>query len=238
MIATVQQMLEFARGPLFRVTFVLMVLGLARLVGLTVYGALRTYALAGDKRLLWPIIRGRTMWALFPFLRLHRTRAVYGVISVVFHLGLIGVPIFLFAHVFLWKQGLGVSWAALPPIVGDVLTIITIVAAVALFVGRVRSPLSRALGRAQDYAWPWLLAVPFISGFLAAHPTWCPAPYNVMLLIHILSAELIFVLIPFSKIAHCVLIPFSQLVSDLGWRFPATAGRDVAKALGKESVPI
>ena len=59
-----------------------------------------------------------------------------------------------------------------------------------------------------------------------------------MMLIHVLSAELIFVLIPFSKVAHCVLIPFSQLVSDLGWRFPATAGRDVAKALGKESVPL
>jgi hypothetical protein len=59
-----------------------------------------------------------------------------------------------------------------------------------------------------------------------------------MMLIHVLSAELIFVLIPFTKIAHCVLIPFSQLVSDLGWRFPSTAGRDVARALGKESVPI
>jgi nitrate reductase gamma subunit len=211
---------------------------LVRLVGLTIYGAFRTYALAGDKRLLWPIIRERTLWALFPFLRLHRTRAVYGVISVVFHLGLIIVPIVLFAHVILWKQGLGVSWPALPPVVADVLTIITIVAAVALFVGRVSSRLSRALDRAQDYAWPWLLAIPFTSGFLAAHPTWCPVPYNVMLLIHILSAELIFVLIPFSKIAHCVLIPFSQLVSDLGWRFPATAGRDVAEALGKESVPI
>ena len=62
--------------------------------------------------------------------------------------------------------------------------------------------------------------------------------YQVMLLIHVLSAELIFVLIPFSKIAHCVLIPFSQLVSDLGWRFPPTAGKDLAKALGKESVPL
>jgi nitrate reductase gamma subunit len=235
---TVEQMLEFARGPLFRITFVLMVLGLARLVGLTLYNILRTYAWAGDKRLLWPVIRQRTLWALFPFLRLHRTRTVYGVISVVFHAGLIIVPIFLFAHVILWKNGLGIAWPTLPSIVADVLTVLTVIASIALFVGRVSSPLSRTLGRAPDYAWPWLLALPFASGFLAAHPAWCPVPYDVMLLIHILSAELIFVLIPFSKIAHCVLIPFSQLVSDMGWHFPASAGRDVAQALGKESAPV
>ncbi len=235
---TVEAMLEFARGPLFRFTFAVMVFGLARLVGLTIYGAIRTYALAGDKRLLWPIIRQRTLWTLFPFSRLGRTRGVYSIISVVFHAGLIIVPIFLFAHIHLWERGLGIRWAALPPRVADVLTVVTVVAALALFAGRVGSPLSRTLSRAQDYAWPWLLMAPFVSGFLASHPTWCPVDYPVMLLIHVLSAELVFVLTPFSKIAHCVLIPFSQLVSDLGWRFPATAGRDVAKALGKESVPI
>ncbi len=235
---TVEPMLEFARGPLFRFAFALMLLGLARLVGLTVYGAVRTYVLAGDKRLQWPIIRQRTSWALVPLFRLHRARAIYSVVSFVFHVGLIIVPIFLFAHVHLWERRIGIVWPVLPPLAADVLTIVTIVAAVALFVGRVGSPLSRALSRAQDYAWPLLLLVPLVSGLLASHPTWCPVDYQVMLLIHILSAELIFVLIPFSKIAHCVLIPFSQLVSDLAWRFPATAGRDVAKALGKESAPI
>ena len=234
----VESMLEFARGPLFRFSFALMVLGLGRLVGLTVYGAIRTYVLAGDKRLLWPIIRQRTLWVLFPFSRLRRTRAVYSVISFAFHVGLIIVAIFLFVHVHLWERGIGIAWPVLPPLAADVLTIVTIVAAVALFVGRVSSPLSRTLSRAQDYAWPWLLMAPLVSGFLASHPTWCPVGYQVMLLIHVLSAELIFVLIPFSKITHCVLIPFSHLVSDLGGRFPATAGRDVAKALGKESVPI
>lgn len=235
---TVESMLTFARGPLFRFTFALMVLGLVRLVLLTVYRAAYTYMRAGDMRLLWPVIRQRTLWWLFPFGRFKRTRAVYSIISFVFHVGLIIVPIFLFAHVYLWKRGIGISWPALPPLAADVLTIITVVAAVALFAGRVGSQVSRTLSRAQDYTWPVLLMVPFVSGFFASHPTWCPVDYHVMLLIHILSAELIFVMIPFSKIAHCVLIPFSQLVSDLGWRFPATAGRDVAKALGKESVPI
>jgi hypothetical protein len=233
-----ESLLEFAQGPLFRFTFALMVLGLIRLVGLTLYGVIRTRMLAGDKRLLWPVIWERTVWALLPFSRLHRSRAVYSITSVLFHIGLLVTPVFLYAHIRLWERGVGLAWPALPPMVADALTLGTIALAAALFAGRVGSPLSRGLSRPQDYAWPWLLAAPFASGFMAAHPTWCPVSYQAMMLAHVLSAELVFVLIPFSKVAHCVLIPFSQLVSDLGWRFPATAGSDVARALGKESVPI
>jgi nitrate reductase gamma subunit len=231
-------MIEFARGPLFRFTFILMLLGLARLFLLTIYGAIRAYMHAGDKRLLWPVIRQRTLWTFLPFTRLYRTRAGYSILSVVFHIGLILVPIFLFAHIHLWQRGLGVSWPALPPVVADVLTIVTIVAALGLLALRVSSQLSRTLSRVQDYGWLLLLVAPFLSGFLASHPAWCPVDYHVMLLIHILSAELIFVLIPFSKIAHCVLLPLSQVVSDLGWRFPASAGKDVCRALNKESTPV
>ncbi len=231
-------MLEFARGPLFRFTFALMVLGLARLVILTIFRSAYAYFMAGDKRLLWHIIRQRTLWWLFPFARFRRTRTAYSVISFVFHVGLIIVPLFLFAHVYLWRRGLGIWLPALPAWLAELLTVVTIVAAIALFAGRVSSKLSRTISGGWDYAWPLILVAPFLSGFLAAHPTVCPVDYQVMLLIHVLSAELIFVLIPFSKIAHCVLVPFSQLVSDLGWRFPATAGKDVAKALGKESAPI
>ena len=235
---TVDSMLEFARGALLRFAFAIMVLGLLRLVLLTLYGALLTYITAGDKRLLWPVIRKRTLWVLFPFSRLHRTRAAYSILSFVFHVGLIIVPVFLFAHVYLWQRGIGISWPVLPPLMADILTILTILAGFALFAARIASPLSRTLSRTQDYAWPVLLVLLLLSGFFASHPAWSPVAYPVMLLIHILSAELIFVLIPFSKPAHCVLIPFSQLVSDLGWRFPATAGRDVCRALGKESTPI
>ncbi|MFH1418162.1 MAG: hypothetical protein ABII12_07765 [Planctomycetota bacterium] len=238
MNVTVESMLEFARGPLFRFAFALMVLGLARLVLLTLYGIVRTYILAGDKRLLWPVIRQRTLWTLFPFSRLHRTRSAYSILSFVFHVGLIVVPIFLFAHVHLWQRGVGISWPVLPALAADVLTILTVVAALALLAARAGSSLSRTLSRAQDYLWPVLLSLAFLSGFLASHPALCPVDYQVMLLIHVLAAELILVLIPFSKIAHCVLLPFSQVVSDLGWHFPATAGKDVCRALGKESTPI
>ncbi len=238
MSETVGTMLDFARGPLFRLTIAVMALGLVRLVLLALYGIVRTYMMAGDKRLPWPVIRQRTLWGMFPFMRLARTRAVYGVVSALFHVGLLIVPVFLFAHIHLWQRGLGISWFALPPIVADILTIMTIVTGLLLFVMRAGSPLSRTLGRFQDYAWPILLVLVFLSGLFASHPTWCPVSYHVTLLIHVLSAEAAFVLMPFSKIAHCVLVPFSPLVSDLGWRFPATAGRDVCKALGKESTPI
>jgi hypothetical protein len=45
-------------------------------------------------------------------------------------------------------------------------------------------------------------------------------------------------MIPFSKLGHIVLLPATQLVSEVGWRFPAESGDDVARALKKENVPI
>lgn len=235
---TLTSLLEFARGPLFRFTFALLVLGCARLVVLTVYNIIKTYLTAGDKAVAWDLVRKRTLWWLFPFARLTRTRSVYSIVSFIWHVGLIITPIFLFGHVHLWKQGTGLAWPTLSNHVADVLTVVTIVAGLWLLVGRIASPLSRTMSRPNDFLWPVLLTIPFLSGLFIRHPSISPMSYQAMMLIHVLSGELIFVLIPFSKVAHCVLMPFSQLVSEMGWRFPATAGRDVARALHKESAPI
>jgi hypothetical protein len=58
------------------------------------------------------------------------------------------------------------------------------------------------------------------------------------MLIHILSADLIFILIPFTKIAHCVLMPFSQIICTLAWKFPPNTDEDIAITLNKKGVPV
>lgn len=231
-------LLEFARGPLFRLTFALMVLGLLRLVGLGVWNVCVAYYRAADKTQNYRLILKRTLRFLLPWEYLRSPRPVYGSIAVVFHVGLIAVPLLLAGHIELWREGVGLYWPALPPLAADVLAILTIVAAGALFVGRLVAAESRAISRKQDVLWPPLLAFVFLTGFLAAHPPICPTSYKAMMLLHVLSAELVFVLIPFTKIAHCVLIPFSHLLADLAWRFPATSGKDVDITLGKEGKPI
>jgi hypothetical protein len=59
-----------------------------------------------------------------------------------------------------------------------------------------------------------------------------------MLLLHMLLGNLALVLTPTTKIAHCVLYPFTQLIFQLGWHFPAESGRHVAVALAKEDEPV
>ena len=97
---------------------------------------------------------------------------------------------------------------------------------------------SRALGRFQDYALPLFIAVPFVSGLLVMHPAWNPFAADPTLLVHVLSADLLLFLVPLTKLSHMILLPLTQLVSELAWHFPPDAGSRVGVTLGKEGEPI
>ena len=58
-----------------------------------------------------------------------------------------------------------------------------------------------------------------------------------MMLLHVYSADAIMLMIPFTKLAHCVLAPLSQAVTAVAWKFPAGAGDRVAATLGYADRP-
>jgi nitrate reductase gamma subunit len=157
---------------------------------------------------------------------------------VVFHVAILIVPIFLGGHILLWERGLGISWPAIPNELADVLTIVAIITAVALVIQRVAARDTRALSRFQDYALPLIIAVPFASGLLVMHSSLNPFSYEAALFVHIMSANLLFVLIPITKLSHMILIPSVQLVSEVAWHWPSDAGSKLAVSLGKENEPI
>ena len=227
-------LLEFAQGPLFRLCFTLMFLGLLRVFLLDIWNAYSAYKKAGDKSMPWDLIISRTLEWLFPIKRYRTNRPIYSIFSILFHIGLLITPIFLFAHVQLWKQSTGLSWITLPYSWAYWLTLSTIVFAFALFFGRVFNKSSSFISRKQDYLWPLLLLIPFASGFVCAHLNISPYNYKFFMIIHVLSGNLIFLLIPFTKIAHCVLMPLSQVVCTLAWKFPPETNESVARTLNKE----
>ncbi len=233
-----EALLEFAKGPLFRLTFAIMILGLARIFILTIWEGIETYRRAGDKNMPWNLIFSRTFEWIVPVRRIFNNRPVYSLCSIFFHVGLLLVPLFLFAHVQLWKTGLGISWITLPKGVADVLTVTTIVFAIALLVGRISTKASNFISRKQDYLWPLLLIIPFTTGFVCANLSISPAGFQFFMLVHILSGELIFVLIPFTKIAHCVLMPLSQCICNFCWRFPPDTDEAVSITLNKKGEPV
>ncbi len=231
-------LLEFARGPLFRFSLAVMLLGLVRVVALDMVAAYLAWRKAGDKDIPWAFILKKTVQWIFPVNRVMVNRPFYSVFSILFHVGLLVVPLFLFAHVELWKGVLGFGWITLPKALADWLTISTIVFATALIIGRIFHKASRFISRKQDYLWPIVLLVPFVTGLICANMTVEPTTYKIAMLMHVLSADIIFILLPFTKIAHCVLFVFSQLISSLAWKFPPTVDDDVATTLHKKGAPV
>jgi hypothetical protein len=229
--------LHWARGPLFRAALVFMLLGLLRQLALTVWEGARVYRRAGDRKMPLRKVAEATRSWLLPFGRLG-DRWPYSVTTFVFHVAVIVVPLFLAGHIALWKKGIGVSWLALPNTVATTLTVLAVVTALAVVIQRAASRATRALSRFQDYALPLFIALGFASGFLVMHPTWNPFPADPTLLLHVLVGDALLVLVPLTKLSHMILLPLTQLVSELAWHFPPDAGRRVGLTLGKENEPI
>ena len=236
-VAELEAWLEFGRGPLFRLSFALMVLGLLRILLLTVVGMREAYRRNPDKIVPWRDLVWQTVKWLFPFGKLWSKRPVYSTISFLFHVGLIPVPLFLAAHVLRWKRAVGFAWPAMPQTAADWLTLLVIVTGFALVAGRLWHSGARRISRPQEFVWPLLLVIPFLSGYLCSNASLGPRAYQWSMLIHVYTGDLILLMIPFTKIAHCVLLPLSQFVTGLSWKFPAGAGDRVAATLGYADRP-
>lgn len=229
--------LEWARGPAFVFSFSFMVLGLTRHLALTVWETLRVMWRAGDKTYPFRQIFVTTLKWMLPLGKI-RDQLVFSVTSILFHVAILIVPIFLGGHIALWARGTGVFWTGISNGFADMLTLVAIVTAVALVIQRISAKATRSLSRFQDYALPLAIAVPFVSGFLVMHPSINPFSYEASLFAHVMSANLIFILIPITKLTHFALIPGVQLVSEVAWHWPSDSGSKVALSLGKENVPI
>ncbi len=230
--------LTFARGPLLYFAFALFCLGVLRQVGLTLAELVRAYGRAGDQAIPFGRLFRQSLGWIFPVNALRGTRVPYTVASVVFHVGVLVVSVFLSGHVQLIQKGTGLAWSTLPPAAADLLTLTTLAALVALFLLRLADRAARFLSRFQDWFLLVLCLLPLLSGYAVAHPAANPLPYPLMYLVHLLSAELLLIVIPFTKLAHVLLFPFTRLSWELGWHFVPGAGERVRIALGKEGEPV
>lgn len=229
--------IAFARGPMFRAALVFMVLGLVRHAVMTIWEMRRIVRRAGDKTIPYRKVLIATVKWLLPVGKIHQ-RLPYSLTTLVFHVSVVIVPLFLAGHIALWAAGTGVSWPAISNGLADILTIAAVVTALLLVVERAAAADSRVLSRFQDYVIPLLIAVPFASGFLVRHPAWNLLPLDAALLVHVVSANFLLILIPLTKLSHMILMPATPLVSELAWHFPPDAGQRVGVALGKAEQPI
>jgi nitrate reductase gamma subunit len=231
-----ERLLEFARGPLFAAAFLFMALGLLRQFFLALVQFRGAYLRGGSRG----FNAGRNLKSIFEWLipvgHIYRSKPLLSTASFVFHAGLLSVPLLLPHHIFLFKRGTGLSWPGMPLWLADAITVVTILAVLFLFVYRVADRGSRRMSGGMDFFLLLLLGACFVTGYMGVHPAWNPLSYTGVMLMHVLSGELILVLMPYSKLVHCVLFPFERISSDIFWNFPTGAAEKVAQSLhGKET---
>lgn len=224
-----EQILSFAKGPLFALTFGIMILGLLRLLVIQLY----TITIGKGRRLRnapWRKIAADAITWAIPFPHLIKGTILFSCASFTFHIGIILVPLFLADHIVLWEGLLGVSLPSIGRAAADTLSLITLVCLLVLLGLRMFSRRHRGVSRPIDYGLLICVIVPFATGFLASHPAYNPFRWDVVMLIHLLSAELLFILIPFTKLAHVVMFAFDR-ISEIHWQLRPGAGDKVAQAL-------
>ena len=136
-----------------------------------------------------------------------RQQPVFALAVFVFHLCLVGVPLLLEAHNILWDEAFGYRLWSMPDALADALTIAMIASGVFLLVRRLLRPEVRVLTGAWDYALLILTMLPFVSGMLAYHQ-W--GDYETMFYLHVVSGELLLIIIPFTKLSHMILFFFTR----------------------------
>jgi nitrate reductase gamma subunit len=136
-----------------------------------------------------------------------RHQPVFSFMAFIFHITLLAVPLFLDAHNILWDESWGFSLWSLPDALSDAMTVILLVSIIFLVIRRLVRREVRILTETWDYVLLGLTALPFITGFLAYHQV---GPYELLMILHVLTAEIILILIPFTKLAHMILFFFTR----------------------------
>ena len=120
----------------------------------------------------------------------------------IFHVGLLIVIFFFIPHTQLFRDVFGVFWSGWPSYIIDFFTVLSIAAMLYTLIQRRMNPTRRILTRMPDYI-AWLVTfLPLVTGYMAYHRI--GPDYTLMLAMHILSVELLMVVLPFSKLTHAV----------------------------------
>ena len=136
-----------------------------------------------------------------------RQQPLFSLMVFLFHITLLAVPLLLDAHNILWEEAFGISLWSLPDKWADTMSVILMVSILFLIARRIVRSEVRILTSAWDYALLGLTALPFLTGFLAYHQI---GSYETLMILHIITGEILLVLIPFTKLGHMILFFFTR----------------------------
>ncbi len=208
--------LEFVEGPLLWIAFLTFIIG-------TILKLVLFFAVSAKKdKIVYRYFSVK--WIAFTFFRwllpINRDvlkNPVYTICGYILHFCVLFVPIFYSAHVLLWEEGaFEWTWWIMPDAWADWMTLIVIAILVFFILRRMISPDVRILTTATDYIALAVALLPFLTGYCASHGTLGDAVgAETIHLIHVMSGELLLILLPFTKLNHYILFFLSRGVAGI-----------------------
>ena len=202
-----REIYNFVSGPLAWLAFILF-------FGGCLYRLVRLFMLVKEKEpfiftyMSWKYSRRSIFHWIIPFGTVNwRRHPVLTVVTFVFHISLLIAPIFLLSHVILVDEALNLSWWTIPDAWADVLTVVVIIGCLFFLVRRLTQPEVKFVTSASDFVILTIVAAPFITGFIAYHQ-WID--YPVMMVLHVVAGEVLLVAMPFTRLSHMLLSPFTR----------------------------
>ncbi|MCP4667465.1 MAG: nitrate reductase [Deltaproteobacteria bacterium] len=203
---------SFVEGPLLWVAFITFIAGSLFRVALFL-----SISRKKDK-IIYQHFRWKYVFATFgrwllPLNRDVSKNPVFTILAYVFHICLVIVPIWLSGHITLWEESrFEWSWTSIPDDLADWMTLIFLGIALFFLIRRIFSADIRLISTFSDYLLLVVTALPFLSGYFLTHGTLDHVAFlgDNMQLIHMLTGELMLILIPFTKLSHFILFFFSR----------------------------
>ncbi len=199
--------INFIMGPMVWISFLIFFTGIAVRLFMLIRHVNRTEKFIYRYISVKYSFRSLLAWIIPFFPTSTRKSPVFYSVSYIFHLLLFLVPLFLFSHIIMFEESMNFSWLSLTDQVGDVLTIVVLFALLFFTIRRIFVPEVKFLTRVSDFVFISIVALPFLTGFLAYHQFFA---YKMVMIAHVLSGELMIILIPFTRFFHMFLGPFSR----------------------------
>ncbi|WP_320043639.1 hypothetical protein [uncultured Desulfobacter sp.] len=185
---------DLLTGPIMWITFILFVAGM-------VYKTITLVRMASASRPATAFMNPNARFTRSYKASLPGRYPVTTLISVVFHLILLLLPLFIKGHNILLDTYWGISLPMLPDYVSDNLTMICIGCGLFFLLRRLLTRRVRAISFFSDYLIIVLVILPFLTGFIAYHRL---LPYGFVINLHIITGQLMLVAMPFTRLAHMI----------------------------------
>jgi len=199
-------MYQFVSGPLVWIAFVVFVGGMA-------YQLVTMLRSARKDKVIYPYmslkysLRSIFHW-IIPFAsRNMRARYEVTIVTFVFHLCLVLIPIFLLAHVAMFAFSWGAKWIVISEGAANYMTLAVILACVFFLLRRIMLPEVQFVTDVSDYVLLAIAFAPFMTGF-AANRQWFD--YETTIIIHMICGSLMLMVIPFTRLSHMLFFPFTR----------------------------